>query len=1318
MTRNLTQVAGSFIGTMEEFYTSEKKSLVSQIIHITDSQTAKILDTIPLGDFWDDNHHKSLKDTLEYFEFRTFGDKRYSQYLEKMNRIIIPDEDGTFIEFVIFHAIKYRLQNAVVVDVYAPASYLLLKKAKVIKPQRVSEYTASQHLGFALNGTEWRPGIVESDKYRTLDIENHTNPYAYIRRIANEFELEPRFRVETDGNKVIGRYVDLLERVGEWQGREVEFGRDLLGIERKVDDSNVVTALIGLGPERDDGTRLEVFVEDEEALQRWGIPNPQTGELMHLIETYEPESTDQDMTVERLTELTRNELEKRINSVVEYTADVADLEKVPGLENKVIRFGDTIKIKDAGFNPPLYLEARVHTQDRSLSQPEKKKVTLGDYIEYTEEEVHAIWKQLQAEIAKKVSMAEVTEVVYTKPEVDERDDAVREHADNVAENAKIEAIQVAAEDATQKARQAEDNAKEYTDGRLENTVAKDIFENTVTDLLNNIAQKVDNTRFEQVESELRGIAEGLQHEVAEHADTLEEYGGKITKLETDVDEVEGKISTTIAELQSLEETVSRHETQIEANAREIALKADKQELDLLSGTVSDISSELSVMAGQIEAKAERSEVEKLESDVSKVSQDVSKLTVDVDGIKTNVSSISQTVSNHGTQISNINSTLTQHANMIASKVEKSEFDSVTNSLGNRISTIEQTADSISLEVRDIKANVYTKSEVDSAIDGIQVGGRNLLPTVFDLYNLDGLYGYIKISDSQTMVKIYDKDVNVDISGVYFGMTGTGIDASGGYKWIVNNGTINDNYYLGVNNNYPYFSFYPKTKETFDKIFRRFYIKIEKGNKSTDWTPAPEDVDEKFTDIEGTLTSHNTKIEQNAQQIQLRATKAEVDTLSGRVNQAESQITQLAGQIELRATKTEVDELTGRVSTVESTIQQHADMIESKIDDGQARSIFRQEASSFTFDADQINFKGHVFGEDATFKGRLEGASGTFGEVTVKYGDLKLQDEVSGLTYNAIMLPNLVRDHSFEMLTAEPTGFDSQFRWADVSNKYMPIDAISRWYTGGKPKITFQMGPDPHTLLPIFGEQAVCVSAGNYFWQSVAVAQNTVYTLSAHVKRQANVSPGGTLRLEVWEVDVLGNRVRRIADKTFPPVKSDYTVERHAVSFVSPNNPESTVEIVINGGNSNWVQVDGVQLVQGHMPAIYDPEDNIWEIATGTQKVLFRGSILWQGASYLNAATTIYPSKKILDCTQGWILVWSDYDPGVGANNWDFVFTYIPKEFVPLHAGQATMHSVPINTAGETVSKILYVYNDRIQGHANNDSNDSIKDVCLRYVIEF
>ncbi|MGY3718900.1 phage tail spike protein, partial [Sutcliffiella cohnii] len=66
-------------------------------------------------------------------------------------------------------------------------------------------------------------------------------------------------------NQIIGRYVDLLPRVGEWRGREVEFGRDLLGIERK-EKTDIVTALVGLGPIQEDGTRIEVFVEDKEAL--------------------------------------------------------------------------------------------------------------------------------------------------------------------------------------------------------------------------------------------------------------------------------------------------------------------------------------------------------------------------------------------------------------------------------------------------------------------------------------------------------------------------------------------------------------------------------------------------------------------------------------------------------------------------------------------------------------------------------------------------------------------------------------------------------------------------------------------------------------------------------------------------------------------------------------------------------------------------------------------------------------------------------------------------------------------------------------------
>uniref|UniRef100_UPI00190A34BF phage tail spike protein n=1 Tax=Virgibacillus salexigens TaxID=61016 RepID=UPI00190A34BF len=104
--------------------------------------------------------------------------------------------------------------------------------------------------------------------------------------------------------------------VGQWRGREVELGKDLISLRRIEKTDNIFTALKGLGPEREDGSRLEVIVGDKEALQRWGRPDPITGESQHLWDTYEPQSNDQDMTLDRLTTLTENELEKRVNEVV------------------------------------------------------------------------------------------------------------------------------------------------------------------------------------------------------------------------------------------------------------------------------------------------------------------------------------------------------------------------------------------------------------------------------------------------------------------------------------------------------------------------------------------------------------------------------------------------------------------------------------------------------------------------------------------------------------------------------------------------------------------------------------------------------------------------------------------------------------------------------------------------------------------------------------------------------------------------------------------------------------------------------------------
>lgn len=68
------------------------------------------------------------------------------------------------------------------------------------------------------------------------------------------------------------------------------------------------------------------------------------------------------------------------------------------------------------------------------------------------------------------------------------------------------------------------------------------------------------------------------------------------------------------------------------------------------------------------------------------------------------------------------------------------------------------------------------------------------------------------------------------------------------------------------------------------------LKFEKGNKATDWTPAPEDIDTSIADAKKAGTD----------------AQSGVDALTTRVTAAETSITQNADAIALRATKTEVD----------------------------------------------------------------------------------------------------------------------------------------------------------------------------------------------------------------------------------------------------------------------------------------------------------------------------------------------------------------------------------------------------------------------------
>lgn len=62
------------------------------------------------------------------------------------------------------------------------------------------------------------------------------------------------------------------------------------------------------------------------------------------------------------------------------------------------------------------------------------------------------------------------------------------------------------------------------------------------------------------------------------------------------------------------------------------------------------------------------------------------------------------------------------------------------------------------------------------------------------------------------------------------------------------------------------------------------VKLEKGNKATDWTPAPEDIDNRFDTAETRITQAETSIETTNNQVALKASTETVTEIGNRANQ--------------------------------------------------------------------------------------------------------------------------------------------------------------------------------------------------------------------------------------------------------------------------------------------------------------------------------------------------------------------------------------------------------------------------------------------------
>ncbi|MDU9261211.1 hypothetical protein PQ710_06375 [Staphylococcus pseudintermedius] len=337
-------------------------------------------------------HKRDINERMETFDFTILSER--TTHLQERNRIIIQDKNGQYREFII-DRISADIDGYT--EVETVSSYLEdITKARPYAPGKLEKMTTKQALSDVLKDTGWE--VSDATEYgglRTTSWTSYNTRYDVLLQLCTTYDMMADFYIEVGSNRVDKRFVVLRKRNPLFKGKEITYGKDLTGLKRTVDFSEIKTALLCVGPEPEEGKkRVELVVKDDESQAKYGLPGRYNWGI------YEPETEDQNMTEKRLRTLGTTELNKRKSEVITYEVTAIDIEKE--YKHEIVNLGDMVRIKNRDFTPPLYVEAEVISEEYDLIS---KDVTygFGTYKEFKESDLRSSFDRKLDAIRQKVS---------------------------------------------------------------------------------------------------------------------------------------------------------------------------------------------------------------------------------------------------------------------------------------------------------------------------------------------------------------------------------------------------------------------------------------------------------------------------------------------------------------------------------------------------------------------------------------------------------------------------------------------------------------------------------------------------------------------------------------------------------------------------------------------------------------------------------------------------------------------------------------------------------------------------------------------------
>lgn len=328
-----------------------------------------------------------LDDYIEEVSIQIPGNHKKSALVQVEKNILYPINNT---DYKLFKIVEMQETRA---DIYAKTIYAEISAQselieELLRPVKFTGDTIETIMAKYLELTDWELG--DHDDFGPINVEENSYPTVLeaLRNLFTQIGAEVSFTYDIEGTTILAKKINVYKKLGNELGRVVFNGKDLESITRTPDTRNLVTAMIGLGPDIN-GIPMNLvdympekmpegftkslkadWVGNDEAL------NSYSRRGKHRTGKYVDTNAD---SKDALFKGTIEALTKYMKPQVKYEA------KMLFLDNKLgggasLSIGSKIFISDHIVTPAIVLEARIRHLHTSLYNPSDNSVELGDYI--------------------------------------------------------------------------------------------------------------------------------------------------------------------------------------------------------------------------------------------------------------------------------------------------------------------------------------------------------------------------------------------------------------------------------------------------------------------------------------------------------------------------------------------------------------------------------------------------------------------------------------------------------------------------------------------------------------------------------------------------------------------------------------------------------------------------------------------------------------------------------------------------------------------------------------------------------------------------